>query len=85
MCLFSTEKHKSFDLCIASLVLINKFQKSFKGSGAHGIQSLDLDTSYSGFVFEGDVLGCEDGWTGFRENCYYRNWLSKAIDFIRNY
>ena len=42
----------------------------FQGSGAHGILSEDLDPTVDAFIFEGDFLGCENGWRGFRNSCY---------------
>ena len=55
------------------MVLGKSYPSVFKGSGLHGIQSADQDASddKSAFIFEGDVMGCENGWTGFRDSCYF--------------
>jgi len=44
---------------------------SSKGSAAHGIQSEDLEGDDFAFIFEGDFLGCKNGWMGFRDSCYF--------------
>ena len=45
----------------------------FSASVQHGIQSTERVTNapQDAFIFQGDHLGCDDGWRMFREHCYY--------------
>ena len=57
----------------------------FVGSVQHGVTSTDREASEAqpAFIFQGDHLGCEDGWRMYRESCYYipRHDMDDDIDW----
>ena len=47
--------------------------EKFEGSAQYGITSQELpsDENTKAMIFESDHIGCEAGWKGFRNSCYY--------------
>ena len=45
----------------------------FTGSTQHGVISTDRVTNVAAeaFIFQGDHLGCPEGWKAYRDYCYY--------------
>ena len=46
-------------------------QEKYTGSSQHGITSDDADAAEKSMIFESDFLGCEAGWSKYRDSCYY--------------